>query len=219
MDNNTILLIKNLSFSYPGGRKIFKELNFSLKRGDKIGLVGANGSGKTTLFYLIMGLLKTDRGEIYIFNKRRVQERDFFEVRQKIGLMFQDSDDQLFCPTVEEDIAFGPLNLGKSRQEVDQIVEETCQSLGISNLRKRITYKLSGGEKRLISFATLVAMRPQCLLLDEPTAGLDEETTYRLLEYLRNRFDTYIIVSHDQAFLNQTIKETYYLKDGNIFKI
>lgn len=217
MDNDkNILEIKNLHFNYKHGQKIFEGLNFSLKKGDKIGLVGSNGSGKTTLFHLIMGLLKPDSGEIYIFGKKRTEERDFFEIRQKIGLLFQDSDDQLFCPTVEEDIAFGPLNLGKSHGEVQLIVRDTCKKLGLSGLEKRITYRLSGGEKRLIAFATLEAMKPECFLLDEPTSGLDEETTRRLLSYLKNCAETYVIIAHDYEFLIDAVNEVYLLKDGKI---
>ncbi len=218
MDNNTIIKAKELYFSYHSGRKIFEGLNFCLKRGDKVGLVGSNGSGKTTLFHLIMGLLKPEKGEIYIFNKRRTNENDFFEVRQRIGLLFQDSDDQLFCPTVEEDIAFGPLNLNKSKEEVELIVKETCEKLGISGMEKSVTYRLSGGEKRLVAFATIVAMNPECLLLDEPTAGLDEETTNRILNYLKTQINTYVIISHDQGFLKEVVNKIYLLKGGQLYK-
>lgn len=217
MDNNKILDAKDLYFSYRNGQKVFEGINFSFKRGDKIGLVGSNGSGKTTLFHLIMGLLKPDKGEIYVFDKKRTEEKDFFEVRQRIGLLFQDSDDQLFCPTVEEDIAFGPLNLGKSKEEVELIVRETCEKLGISGMEKRVTYRLSGGEKRLIAFATLVAMNPECLLLDEPTSGLDEETSNRILGYLKNHVDSYVIVSHDHEFLRQAADKIIFVKKrGNL---
>lgn len=216
MNNEKILEIQDLYFNYPHGKKIFEGINFSMNKGDKVALVGSNGSGKTTLFHLIMGLLKPDKGDIYIFNKKRTEEKDFFEVRQRIGLLFQDSDDQLFCPTVQEDIAFGPLNLGKSKEEVRLIVKETCEKLGISGMEKRVTYKLSGGEKRLVAFATLIAMNPECLLLDEPTAGLDEETSNRILGYLKNHVDSYVIVSHDHEFLRQAVKKTYLLKEGKI---
>lgn len=216
MDNKKILEVKDLYFSYPHGRKIFEGLNFSLQRGDKIGLVGSNGSGKTTLFHLIMGLLKPDKGEIYVFGKKRAEDNDFFEVRQRIGLLFQDSDDQLFCPTVEEDIAFGPLNLGKAKEEVELIVRETCKKLGISGMEKRVTYRLSGGEKRLVALSTLIAMNPESLLLDEPTSGLDEETTKRLLGYLKNEIETYVIVTHDHEFLRRAVDDVYLLKDGKI---
>ena len=215
-DDKIPIEIKNLHFGYNHGQKIFKGLNLSLKKGDKIGLVGSNGSGKTTLFHIIMGLLQPASGEITIFGKRRTTERDFFEIRQRIGLLFQDSDDQLFYPTVEEDIAFGPLNLGKSHEEVRAIVRDTCGKLGLSGLEKRVTYRLSGGEKRLTALATIAAMKPECFLLDEPTSGLDEETTGMLLNYLRTHAETYVIISHDHEFLKEAVNEIYLLKDGII---
>lgn len=216
MDDKNIFEIKNLHFTYQQGKEVFKGLKFSLNRGDKIGIIGSNGSGKTTLFHIIMGLVKPSEGDICIFGKKRINEKDFFEVRQRIGLLFQDSDDQLFCPTVEEDIAFGPLNLGKSHKEVKIIVKDVCERLGLSGLERRVTYRLSGGEKRLVSFATLAAMNPECLLLDEPTSGLDEKTTERILEYIRKNIETYIIVSHDTDFLKKAVNKIYLLENGKI---
>lgn len=210
--------IKNLNFSYPNGKNVFNGLDFSLKKGDKIGLTGPNGSGKTTLFHLIMGLLKPNSGEIEIFGKVRKEEKDFIEVRQRIGLLFQDSDDQLFSPTVEEDIAFGPLNLGKSHEEARGIVKETCERLGLSGFEKRVTHRLSGGEKRLVALATVVAMHPECYLLDEPFAGLDETTTQRFLSYLREHTETYIIITHDRELLKETVDKIYILNNGKIEK-
>lgn len=213
-----MITIKNLSFSYPNGKNVFNSLDFSLKKGDKIGLIGPNGAGKTTLFHLIMGLLKPDSGEIKIFDKVRKHEKDFIEVRQRIGLLFQDSDDQLFSPTVEEDIAFGPLNLGKSHEEARGIVKETCDRLGLSGFEKRVTHRLSGGEKRLVALATVVAMHPECYLLDEPFAGLDETTTQRFLKYLRGYTETYIIITHDRELLKETVDNIYMLNNGRIEK-
>jgi cobalt/nickel transport system ATP-binding protein len=213
-----LINIKNLNFSYPNGKNVFNGLDFSLKKGDKIGLTGPNGAGKTTLFHLIMGLLKPDSGEIKIFEKVRKHEKDFIEVRQRIGLLFQDSDDQLFSPTVEEDIAFGPLNLGKSHEEARGIVKETCERLGLSGFEKRVTHRLSGGEKRLVALATVVAMHPECYLLDEPFAGLDETTTQRFLEYLREHTETYIIITHDFELLKKTVDKIYILNNGKIEK-
>ena len=210
--------IKNLSFSYPNGRKIFNGLEFSLQKGEKVGLIGPNGAGKTTLFHLIMGLLKPNFGEIEIFGKVRKEEKEFMEVRQRIGLLFQDSDDQLFSPTVEEDIAFGPLNLGKSHEEARGIVAETCKRLGLSGFEKRVTHRLSGGEKRLVALATVVAMNPECYLLDEPFAGLDETTTQRFLEYLREHTETYIIITHDRELLKETVDNICILNSGKIEK-
>jgi cobalt/nickel transport system ATP-binding protein len=211
-----LINIKKLSFSYSNGKKIFDNLNFSMKKGDRIGLTGPNGAGKTTFLHLIMGLLKPASGEIEIFGKVRKEDQDFTEVRQRIGLLFQDSDDQLFCPTVEEDIAFGPLNLGKSHEDARIIVRETCEKLGLNGYEKKITHRLSGGEKRLVALATVVAMKPECYLLDEPATGLDERTTQRLLEYLRENTHTYIIITHDRNFLKNVADKMYILQDGCI---
>ncbi len=208
--------LRNLTFGYSNGKKIFNNLNFSIKEGDRIGLIGPNGAGKTTLLHLIMGLLKPDSGEIEIFGKIRKEEHDFIEVRQRIGLLFQDSDDQLFCPTVEEDIAFGPLNLGKSHEETRLIVKETCKKLGLNGYEKKVTHKLSGGEKRLVALATVVAMHPECYLLDEPATGLDEDTTIRLLNYLKENTHTFLIITHDYNFLKNVAEKIYLLRQGSI---
>lgn len=218
MTNEYMINIKNLSFSYPNGKNLFNGLDFSLKKGEKIGLTGPNGAGKTTLFNLIMGLLKPNSGRIEIFGKLRKEEKDFIEVRRRIGLLFQDSDDQLFSPTVEEDIAFGPLNLGKTSEEARNIVKETCEELGLSGFEKRITHYLSAGEKRLVALATVVAMHPECYLLDEPFTGLDEDTTKRFLKYLKEHIETYVIISHDRELLKETTDNIYVLKNGNIEK-
>jgi cobalt/nickel transport system ATP-binding protein len=211
-----LIQIKDLYFGYNHGIMILDGLNFSLKSGDKIGIIGANGSGKTTLFHIIMGLLKPLSGEINIFGKQRREEKDFFEVRQKIGLLFQDSDDQLFYPTVEEDIAFGPLNLGKSHEDAKIVVKNICTLLGLSGMEKKITYRLSGGEKRLVALAAVVAMNPACFLLDEPTSGLDEDTTDKFLNYLKSYSETYVIITHDHEFLKKAVKQIYAIQGGKI---
>ncbi|GBE06464.1 cobalt import ATP-binding protein CbiO [bacterium BMS3Abin10] len=208
--------IKDLSFGYSNGSRIFNGLNFSFKKGERIGLVGPNGAGKTTLFYLIMGLLKPGAGEIEVFGRSRANEKDFYDVRQRIGLLFQESEDQLFCPTVEEDIAFGPLNLGKSHSEVKTIVRGTCERLGLKGFEKKVTHRLSGGEKRLVALATVVAMNPECYLFDEPTSGLDEATTEKFSRYLKDYADTYIIITHDHSFLKNTVDKIYRLKESRI---
>lgn len=211
--------VRGLEFSYPSGpsgRKVFDGLDFSLGEGERIGLTGPNGSGKSTLFHLVMGLLRPQQGQIRVFGEARASEEDFLEVRRRIGLLFQDSDDQLFCPTVEEDIAFGPLNLGKSHEETRDIVAETVRALGLEGIRKRITHRLSGGEKRLAALAAVAAMQPECLLLDEPTAGLDRETTIRLLGYLKNHAKTFIISSHDREFLEASVGAVYVLKGSRV---
>jgi cobalt/nickel transport system ATP-binding protein len=196
------------------GRPLFDGLDFAMKEGDRVGLVGPNGSGKTTLMHLIMGLLKPSSGEIRVFGKPRSTEEDFAEVRRRVGLLFQDSDDQLFCPTVREDVAFGPLNLGRTHEEAEAIVEETLAALGIEGLAGEVTHHLSGGEKRLVALATVAAMRPECYLLDEPTDGLDEGHAGLFLEYLRRECRTYLVASHDRDFLGAAVDRAFMLRDG-----
>jgi len=208
-----MIKLKKLRFAYPGDKLVFNELDFEYGRKHKIGIVGPNGSGKTTLFYLIMGLLKPQAGEIEIFDKVREKEKDFDDVRKRIGLLFQNPDHQLFCPTVAEDIAFGPLNLGKTREETREIVRDTSKLLGLEKYLDRASYKLSWGEKRVISLATIIAMNPEILLLDEPTAGLDERSTARVTDYLRHNSHSFIIASHDMNFL-RTLTDKIYLIDG-----
>jgi len=214
--DNRLISIKDLKSSYQNGKNVFQELNFSLQKKERIGLIGSNGAGKTTLFHIIMGLLKPSSGSLEIFQKGRKSEEDFLEVRQRIGLLFQDSDDQLFCPTVEEDIAFGPLNLGKTHEEAQVIVKETCAKLGLSGYERRITHRLSGGEKRLVALATVMAMDPECYLLDEPTTGLDDAATKRFLSYLDEHADTYIMITHNHDLLSHTADSIYELTDGTL---
>lgn len=210
-----IIRLKNISFSYDK-RVVFKDINLEVYEGDRIGLIGPNGSGKTTLLHIIMGLLTPQSGTIEIFGKIRNKEKDFIEVRQKIGFLFQDSDSQLFCPTVKEDIAFGPLNLGKTKKEAMEIVRDTCNILGLEGFEDRVTFKLSGGEKKLVALATIIAMKPVCYLLDEPSSGLDENTTERLLHYLKNNTKTYLLVSHDRDFITKATDKVYILDSGKI---
>ncbi|GAI35770.1 unnamed protein product, partial [marine sediment metagenome] len=183
-------------------------------------LIGPNGSGKTTLFHLIMGLLRPIEGKIEIFRKERKVENDFVEVRERIGLLFQDPDDQLFSPTVAEDIAFGPLNLRRNRKETEKILKETLETLGLAGFEDRITYNLSYGEKRLVSLATVWAMQPEVLLLDEPVIWLDEKTIKKIVQILNsNSHLSYIIISHDKIFLKKTTNYIYEMDNGKINKI
>lgn len=218
-----MIRLNNIYFSYQadtGNIPIFRDFNFSLSPGERVGLTGPNGSGKTTLLRLIMGLAKLDcgqkpgqepeadaepnRGEIRIFGKNCVKESDFEAVRRRIGFVFQDADDQLFCPSVEEDIAFGPLNLGLPPKEARELVHEILETIGLPGYGPRITYNLSGGEKKLVSLGTALAMRPELLILDEPTAGLDERAAARLVQILNELALPCLIVSHDKNFLDET---------------
>ena len=180
------ITLDNISFSFPEGKHVFNQANFQFATGQKIGLTGVNGAGKSTLFQIILGLLRIDNGKINIFGKTREKETDFLEVRKRIGLVFQNPDDQLFCPTVIEEIAFGPLNLGKSREEVVKIVNEVCDKFDLNDHKENVPFKLSTGEKRLVSIASVVSMSPEILLLDEAFEGLDDNHYELLLKYLEN---------------------------------
>ena len=211
-----MIRLSDLDFSYDPTRPVLHGLNFHLAPDEKIGLIGPNGSGKTSLFHLIVGLLHPSRGQVEIFDQVRRQETDFWEVRQRVGLLFQDADDQLFCPTVAEDIAFGPLNLGKEHAETTRIVRDTLALVGLQGFEERITYHLSGGEKRLVSLATVLAMAPDVLLLDEPTGGLHENAVARLEAILQDHVRACIIISHDRSFLERTTQKRYQMADGQI---
>lgn len=213
-DESRVIEIEGLGFGYPHGERVLDGLDFRLEEGERVGLVGPNGSGKSTLMLLIMGLLRPGEGEIRVFGRARRTEDDFAEVRRNMGFLFQDSDDQLFCPTVEEDIAFGPLNLGKTHAEAGEIVRECAAALGISGLLKKAIHRLSGGEKRLVALATVIAMRPRCFLLDEPASGLDGEKSALLLAYLKEHAPTCLIASHDHDFLKEVAHRTFRLRSG-----
>ncbi|MBW1765554.1 MAG: energy-coupling factor ABC transporter ATP-binding protein [Deltaproteobacteria bacterium] len=211
-----LINLEHISFSYPGGRPVLENLCFQLHDKERVGFIGPNGSGKTTLFHIIMGLLKPNSGKIEIFGREIREEKDFRPIRQKVGLLFQDADDQLFSPTVLEDVAFGPLNQEKSVKEAKDIARQTLSSLGLEGFENRITHKLSGGEKKLVSLATVLAMKPRVLLLDEPTTGLDTETTERIVSILNEIDISYIFISHNMDFIVQTAYKIYGMTNGQI---
>lgn len=211
-----LIELKNVTFSYPGADPVIENLDLRFYAGDKMGLVAPNGRGKTTLLHIIMGLLKPDAGQLEIFGKPVCDEKDFLEVRRRIGLLFQDSDDQLFSPTVLEDVTFGPLNLGKPKAEAIDIARRTLAYLGLTDFEDRVTFKLSGGEKRLVSLATVLAMEPEILLLDEPINGLDTKTRKIITDILTKLDLSYLIIAHDIDFLADTTNALYTMQDGRI---
>ena len=216
---NPLIQLERVRFSYDHLRPVLRDLDFILKKGEGVSLLGSNGSGKTTLFHIIMGLLKADSGRLCVFGEERRERRDFDEVMRRVGLLFQDSDDQLFSPTVAEDIAFGPFNLGKNREEVLGIVKDTLSVLGLEGYEDRVTYKLSGGEKRLVALGTVLAMKPEVLLLDEPVIGLDDEHRRRFINILQERDLSYVVISHDRAFLEEVSGTHYLLEEGKLREV
>ena len=208
--------LEDIVFGYEDDIPVLDGLSLSISSGDRIGLTGPIGSGKTTLLHTIVGLVKPAAGTVTVFGAQRKKEHDFWEVRGRVGLLFQDPEDQLFCPTVEEDVAFGPLNQGKTREEASQIVSETLESLGLADYAGRITHHLSGGEKSLVSIASVLAMKPELLLLDEPSTGLDPESFDRVKSLLLSLSQAMIIVSHDVRFLRDTTDRQARMESGRL---
>jgi cobalt/nickel transport system ATP-binding protein len=214
---SSVIKLEDISFAYPGSdTKVLDHLNLEIKKGERIGMMAPNGSGKTTLLHTIMGLCKPDSGTIQVFGRVLNHERDFLKVRSKIGLLFQDSDDQLFCPTVLDDVAFGPLNLGFSRDQAVDIAEKTLDRLGIPEFEQSVTHRLSGGQKRLVALASVLAMAPEVLLLDEPTAGLDHRVKAKLIDILNSLDISYFVISHEFDFVSAVTDRIYSMEDGRI---
>lgn len=206
--------LQNIHFAYPAHDDTLKGVDFSICAGERIAITGPNGAGKSTLFHIMVGLNLPSQGSVTAFGKKREIEADFKDVRRRIGLVFQDPDDQLFCPTVAEDIAFGVFNLGHKKDAAMAIVDRTLNELHLEHLRDRATHNLSGGEKRLVSLACVLAMEPEILLLDEPTNALDEETQERLIEILNNLPQALVIISHDAHFRRRVTTSYLSLENG-----
>jgi cobalt/nickel transport system ATP-binding protein len=198
------------------GATVLDEVSISLHMGERLAIVGSNGAGKTTLLRTIVGLERVKAGTVRLFGTACAEEKHFRAARPRIGFLFQDSDDQLFCPSVIEDVAFGPLNIGCSKEEAETRARDALAELGISHLADRISHKLSGGEKRLVCLAGLFAMKPDILLLDEPTNGVDAANG-QLLQAALDRFEgAMVLVSHDSAFIANRATRAMILSDGRL---
>ena len=208
--------LDQVSFAYPGERELLRKVSLTLRFNERVGLYGPNGSGKTTLFRLITGLARPTGGRVLFHGRPLAGEKDFWMLRCKVGLVLQHAEDQLFCPTVLEDVAFGPLNLGLGRAEARDRAVETLESLGLAGFEERLTHRLSGGEKKLVSLAAVLAMRPEALLLDEPTNGLDPDARERILTILKTQATARIIISHDWDFLAETSSRYLSIADGRL---
>jgi cobalt/nickel transport system ATP-binding protein len=210
-----LLELDGIGFGYPG-RRVFERVDFRLGAGERVALVGSNGAGKSTLLRLMVGLHRPSAGRLIAFGCPRESEADFQEVRRRAGLLFQDPDDQLFCPSVLEDLAFGPLNLGKPHDEALAIAHATLATLGLEGFADRITHRLSGGEKRLVSLAAVLTMQPEVLLLDEPTNGLDEATEERLVAHLASLPQAMVLVTHDRHLVERLATRAVMMHDGTL---
>lgn len=214
--NDPLIKIEGLSYAYPRQDKVLNNIDFALNCHDRVVINGDNGAGKTTLLHLIVGLKKAKCGDIIAFGELCKTEKQFNKMRVKAGLVFQDPDDQLFCPTVLEDVMFGPLNLGFTKQQAIDKSLQTLKILGMQGFESRITHQLSGGEKRMITLASVLVMEPEVLILDEPTNALDEKAKRRLLNVLKTLPQAMIIISHDKLFSNQLATRQLTLYDGTL---
>jgi cobalt/nickel transport system ATP-binding protein len=214
-----LIEMRGVRFAYGPSRLVFESLSFVFDEGARLGLVGKNGTGKSTLLQLIMGLLKPSGGEIELFGKVRRTEPEFREARLQIGFVFQDASDQLFCPTVGDDLAFGPLNMGKTRAEADRIVDETLALLSLESFKDRASYALSDGERKLAAIGTALAMRPKMLILDEPTTCLDEDACARIAKVLLECGLPYIVAAHDMPFLDLVAPRRARLAGGQVTEL
>jgi len=199
-----------------GEKRLISGINFYLNPGERVALLGANGTGKSTFLDALVGLHPLSGGFYSAFGRAVNNEADFRRLWSRIGLVFQDSDDQLFCPSVTDDVAFGPINLGYNPKQSRAIALATLNKLGLGELAERITYKLSGGEKRLVSIATVLAMNPNIILLDEPTTGLDENARQRLIECLAELPQAMLFTSHDQDLIDRLASRAVLIKDGTL---
>lgn len=214
------ICLDNISFTYPEtALPIIQDLGFSFNLGDRIGLLGANGCGKSTLLHIIMGLLLPEVGAVYFRQKKMIKEADFQVLRREVGFVFQNAEAQLFCPTVLEDVAFGLLNLGFSSKESEEMSLAVLDSFELLNVASLPGHRISGGQKRLVALATVLAMQPLAMLLDEPSNDLDPYTRQQLLEYLQNSDKAYILSSHDLDLLIATCTEFIYMEQGQLLKI
>jgi cobalt/nickel transport system ATP-binding protein len=208
--------LRRVSFSWPGEPPLLREVSLAIGAGDRIGLAGPIGAGKSTLLQLFVGLRRPTAGEVLVFGKPVRRESDFRAVRPRIGLVFQDPDDQLFCPTVLEDVMFGPLHQGLAESVARDRAAQTLATLGLDRLAERPIHRLSHGQKRLVSLAGVLALNPDLLLLDEPTNGLDDESADRLLAILDGSPAARLVVSHDRTWLARLTERRLRLIDGVI---
>ncbi len=214
----SFLKLSGVTFGYGTATTVLSDVSVEIDEKDRLALVGANGAGKTTLFRLIMGLIRPQSGAIDMEGETVKEDRDWRALRRRIGLVFQDPDDQLFCPTLLEDVAFGPMNMDVGKKEAREKALSTLRSLGIENLADHPPYTLSGGQKKLGALATVLSMGPSFMLLDEPSAGLDENATGTLVETLSVFPGGFIISSHDQGFLDSMSLEKISLRQGRLHR-
>lgn len=209
------LEVKDLSFSYDDGNEVVKGISFTIYHGEAVGIIGANGAGKSTLLMLLMGVLSPRSGNILV-GDTKITKKTLPMIRQRLGMVFQNPDDQLFMTTVYEDVAFGPRNYNIDEEEVKNRVMKSLELVGISHLKDRPPFKLSGGEKRSAAIATVLSMEPDILIMDEPTSELDPKSRRNLINLLNEFSHTKLITSHDLDLVLDICERVIVIKNGEI---
>lgn len=212
-----IISVSDLSFGYDSKRKVLENINFQLKKGEAVGLVGANGVGKSTLLRILVGLNTGFQGDVMV-NNIPLEKKNLKTIRKNVGYVFQDADSQLFMSTVFDDVAFAPRNYGMSEAEVNEKTMEALKVVHIEQLKDKQIYKLSGGEKKLASIATILSTEPDVILMDEPSVALDPKNRRNLINILNRLNQAKIIASHDLNMIMDTCERTILLSDGKIIK-
>ncbi len=213
-----IVSVEDVKFSYPAGVSALKGVSLEIRKGEKVAILGPNGSGKSTLILLIAGLLNPTKGQIKVFGQPTIS-KEFPKLRSRIGLVFQDPDDQLFTPTVREDVEYGPKNLGLPVKVISERCNHILEDIGISHLKDRPPHRLSFGEKKKVSLATALILRPELLILDEPTANLDllsRRALIDLLNELNAEGTTIVISTHDVEALPELADRVIVVSHGSL---
>lgn len=205
---------RNVSFSYEKGTPVIENLSFRIETGEAVGLIGANGAGKSTVMKLLLGLVFGEGG-IFV-DGIEVSRKNLAAIRKKLGFVLQNSDNQMFMPTVYEDMIFAPLNYGLSREEAERKVDGVLEKLGLQDLKYRHNHKISGGEKRMAAIATILAMEPETILMDEPTSALDPFNRRIVINTIRELPQTKIITSHDLDMIADTCSRVILLSGGKL---
>jgi energy-coupling factor transporter ATP-binding protein EcfA2 len=211
-----IISVEHLSYQYPDGTPALHDITFNLMPGEKVALIGANGAGKSSLLYQLNGILN-GQGSVRVAGLE-VKKPNLPRIRALVGLVFQDPDDQLFSPTVFEDVAFGPIHQGFNKEEVRRKVEEALATVKLPELSGRSPFHLSGGEKKRVAIATVLSMQPEILVLDEPTEGLDPRSRRELIDFLAELPQTMLIATHDLALAAQLTPRTLVLNQGTLVR-
>jgi cobalt/nickel transport system ATP-binding protein len=209
-----VIEIEGLSFSYPDGQQALQEVNLVVHAGESVAIIGPNGAGKSTLLLHFNGILRGN-------SKVRIcglpaEDRNLKEIRRRVGMVFQDPEDQLFSPTVFDDVAFGPINMGCSKAEVERRVKQALERVGMSGYEQRSPYHLSVGEKKKVAIATVLSMEPEILVLDEPTSNLDPRSKWNLIKLLQGLCITKIVATHDLELVRALCHRTVMLDHGKV---